>query len=86
MQIQSDTCIITCTVILKAALYLIDGKADGLHVLPHFPHTAPVLLHQAHDEGAALLTIIGVVVHLIQLNDELRIHPEGVCEEKQGLL
>lgn len=48
-----------------ATLYLIDGKANGLHVLPHFPHTAPVLLHQAHNNGAALLTIIRVIIHLI---------------------
>ena len=71
--------------ILKAAPYVVDGKADGLHVLPHFLHTASVLLHQAHDEGAAILTIIRVIIRLFQLYDKLRIHPEGIYEEKQGL-
>lgn len=68
----------TYIIILKGNLYLIDGKADGLHVLTHFPHTAPVLLHQAHNEGAALLTIIRVIIHLMQLYDKLRIHPKGI--------
>lgn len=65
-------------VTLKGPPYLIDGKANGLHVLPHFPHPPSVLLHQAHDDGAALLAIIGVIIHILQLYDKLRIHPEGV--------
>lgn len=58
--------------------YLIDGKTDGLHVLSHFPHAPPVLLHKAHQEGATLLAIIRVIILLVQLDDKLRVHPEGV--------
>lgn len=65
--------------VFKAAAYLVDGKANGFHVLPQFPHFPPVLLHQAHNEGAALLlTIVRVIIHIIQLYDKLRVHPEGV--------
>lgn len=64
--------------------HLIDCIANSLHVLPHFPHTALILLHEANDDGAALLAIIGVIVHLLQLNDTLRIHPEGIWEHVQG--
>lgn len=60
---------------------LIDGVADGLHVLSHSPPSALVLLHQANDDGASLLAVVGVVVHIIQLDDKLRIHPEGVWEQ-----
>jgi hypothetical protein len=31
---------------------LIDGKPDGLHVLPLPPLLPPVLLHQRHQEAA----------------------------------
>lgn len=34
---------ITC--ILAAGPYLVYGKADGLRVLTHFPHSPLVLLH-----------------------------------------
>lgn len=63
--------------------HLIDCIANSLHVLPHFPPTALILLHEADDDGAALLTIIGVIVHLLQLNDKLRIQPEGIWENMQ---
>lgn len=65
--------------VFNAASYLVDGKANGFHVLPQFPHFPPVLLHQAHNESAALLlTIVRVIIHIIQLYDKLWIHPEGV--------
>lgn len=61
----------TFSLILKADL--IDGKANGLHVLPHLPHAAPVLLHQTHDDGTALLAFIRVVIRLLQLYHKLGI-------------
>lgn len=47
--------------------YLVDGKADGvedsskLHLLAH------VFLHQAHQKRAAVYSVVGVIVRLIQL-------------------
>lgn len=57
---------------------IIDSVADGLHVFSHLPPAALVLLHQANDDGASFLAIVGVVIHVVQLDGELRVHPEGV--------
>lgn len=59
---------------------LINGKADGVHVLPHLPLLPTVLLDQPNEESAAPLRIIGVLVLLLQLDQILRIRPESVWE------
>lgn len=43
---------------------LIDGEADGVHVLSLPAKAAAILLHQSHQEAAGSLVIVGVVVLL----------------------
>lgn len=62
--------------------HLIDAEADGVHVLAHLPLASPVLLDEAHQEGAAALPILLVLVFLLQLDQVLRVHPEGVCGQR----
>lgn len=67
--------------------YLVDGEADGLHVLAVAALAAPVLLHQRQQEAAARLPparLVPVVVHLLQLDLKLRVDPEGGCREGRG--
>lgn len=54
---------------MKRALdhYLIDGEADGVEVPPKLPLLAHVFLHQADQKRAAVYSVVGVVIHLIQL-------------------
>lgn len=70
--------------------HLVDGEADSVHVLPHLPQAPAVLLDQTDHEGAAGLSVIWVVVLLVKLDHELRVHPERVCESQthsqRGLL
>lgn len=61
------------------AAHLVDAEADGVHVLPHLPLPPPVLLDEAHQEGAAALPVLLVLVLLLQLDQVLRVHPEGIC-------
>lgn len=58
--------------------YLIDAKADGMHVLAHLPLPPPVLLDEAHQEGAASLPILIIFIFFLQLDEVLRVHPEGI--------
>lgn len=60
---------------------LIDGKADGVHVLALATVAAAVLLHQSHQEAAGGLVVLGVIVLLQQGDLILRVDPEGVCRE-----
>lgn len=57
---------------------LIDAEANGVHVLAHLPLPPPVLLDEAHQEGAAALPVLLVLVLFLQLDQVLRIHPERV--------
>lgn len=61
--------------------HLVDGKSNGLHVLPLFTQLPAVLLDQANHKAASILSIIGVIVLLIQLDYKLRVRPECVCKE-----
>lgn len=47
-------------------IYLVDSKANGLHVLPKSPFLATMLLHERQEEAAALLfpVVIVIVIHL----------------------
>lgn len=47
---------------------LINGKANGVHVLPHLPLLPTVLLDQPDEESAAPLRIVGVLVFFLQLD------------------
>ena len=62
--------------------YLIDAEANGVHVLAHLPLPPPVLLDEAHQEGAAALPVLLVLVLFLQLDQVLRIHPERVCRQR----
>ena len=64
------------------ALHLIDAEADGVHVLAHLPLPPSVLLNEPHQEGAAALPILLVLILLLQLDQVLRVHPECVCSQK----
>lgn len=57
---------------------LIDGKADGVHVLALAAVTSAVFLHQRHQEAAGGLFVLGVVVLLQQADFILRVDPVGV--------
>lgn len=59
--------------------YLVDAEADGVHVLAHLALPPPVLLDEPHQEGAATLAVLLVLVLLLQLDEVLWVHPEGVC-------
>lgn len=60
---------------------LVDGEADGVHVLAVAAVAAAVFLHQSHQEAAGRLVILGVVVLLQQGDLVLRVDPERVCRE-----
>ena len=60
---------------------LIDGEANGVHVLSMATVASAVFLHQSYQETASGLTILGVVVLLQQRNLILRVDPERVCRE-----
>lgn len=62
--------------------HLIDAEADCVHVLAHLPLAPPVLLDKAHQEGAAVLPVLLVLVLLFQLDQVLRVHPERVCSQR----
>ena len=62
--------------------YLIDAEANGVHVLAHLPLPPPVLLDEAHQEGAAALPVLLVLVLFLQLDQVLRVHPERVCRQR----
>lgn len=66
----------------EAGSHIINCKSDGFHALPHLLHLTSVLLHQAYNESAALLSIVRVIIHVVQLYDKLRVRPEGVWDEK----
>lgn len=57
---------------------LVDGEADGVHVLALFTVAPPVLLHQCHQEAAGHLGIVGVIVLFQQRDLVLRVYPECV--------
>lgn len=60
---------------------LVDGEADGVHVLAVAAEAAAVFLHQSHQEAAGRLVVFGVIVLLQQRDLILRVDPEGVCRE-----
>lgn len=69
------------TKLVTHAPHLIDGEANGVHVLPLFTELPAVLLDQADHKTASILSVIGVIVLLVQLDHKLRVRPEGVCKE-----
>lgn len=60
---------------------LIDGEADGVHVLSVVAEAAAVFLHQSHQEAAGGLVVLWVIVLLQQADLILRVDPERVCRE-----
>ena len=60
---------------------LVDGEANGVHVLALAAVAAAVLLHKSHQEAAGGLIVLGVVVLLQQSDLILRVDPEGVYTE-----
>lgn len=67
--------------VLQAA-HLVDGEANGLHVLSDLSHFATVLLDQTHNEAASHFIISRIIILLLQLDQKLRVHPERVCREQ----
>lgn len=61
--------------------YLVDSKADGVHVAPNSPLPSPVLLHQSHQEAAGHLIVPRVIILFQQLDLKLRVDPERGWEE-----
>lgn len=57
---------------------LVDGEADGVHVLALFTVAPPVLLHERHQEAAGHLGILGVIVFFQQRDLVLGVYPERV--------
>lgn len=57
---------------------LVDGEADGVHVLALLTVASSVLLHQRHQEAAGHLGIVGIVVLFQQRDLVLRVYPERV--------
>lgn len=55
-----------------------------MHVLPLFTELPAILLDQADHKTASILSIIGVIILLIQLDHKLRVCPECVCKEKSS--
>lgn len=62
-------------------MYLIDGKANGVEVASKASLPASILLHQTDEDGAAFLTVVRIVVHVVQADEELRVGAEGGCRE-----
>ncbi len=58
---------------------LINGESDGEQVGAHLSFFPPVFLHQSHDEGAAHLVVLGIIILLQQTEAVLRVCPESVC-------
>lgn len=58
--------------------YLIDSKADGVHVLTLAPISAAVLLHESDEKTARHLVVIWVVILLQQRDLILRVDPKRV--------
>lgn len=67
-----------------AGAYLVDRKADRVHVSPHLPLLPPVLLHQGHQETAGYLIVLGVIVLLQELDLELGVNPERGCRKEEA--
>lgn len=61
---------------------LIDGEADGVHVLAVAAVAAAIFLHQSHQEAAGCLVILRVVILLQQADFILRVDPECVCRDE----
>lgn len=61
---------------------LIDGEADGVHVLAMTAVAAAIFLHQSHQEAAGRLIVLGVVILLQQADFILRVDPECVCRDE----
>lgn len=61
--------------------YLVDSKADGVHVTSHAPLPPPVLLHQSHQEAAGHLIVPRVIIFFQQLDLKLGVDPECSWEE-----
>ena len=67
--------------------HLIDGEANGVHVLALTAVAAPVLLHESHQEAAGHLIIFWVIIFLQQCDlvlgiDPIRVYSEGKTEKR----
>lgn len=47
--------------------YLVDSKANCVEVSSKLPLLAHVFLHQANQKRAAIYSVVGVIIGLIQL-------------------
>lgn len=60
---------------------LVNCEADGLQVQAFLPQLSSVLLHQSDHHAAQVV----VVVRVLQLQLELGVCPESVCEKMQSV-
>lgn len=51
--------------------YLVDSKADGVEVSSKLHLLTHVFLHQTNQKRAAVYSIMGVIIHLIQFYHKL---------------
>jgi len=66
--------------------HLIQGKANGVHVLTLAPVSAAVLLHEGYQKTARHLVIIWVIIFLHQRDFILRVDPKCVYTNSAYML
>jgi hypothetical protein len=59
--------------------HLINGKANGVHVLALAAVASAILLHKSHQEAAGNLIVFWVVIFLQQGDLVLGVDPECIC-------
>lgn len=67
--------------IMFHVFHLVDAEPDRREVLFVL---ARDFLHQTDQDGAAVHSVVRVVVHVLQTDEELRVGAERGCREKKG--
>lgn len=67
--------------VLRVTSHLVDGEANGVHVLPMAAVAPAVFLHKSHQQAACGLLVRGIVILLQKGHLILWVDPEGVCRE-----
>lgn len=63
----------------EQVFHLIDSKSDGREVLFVL---ARDFLHQPDEDGAAVHSVVRLVVHVLQTDEELRVGAESFCRQR----
>ena len=59
--------------------HLVNGKANGVHVLALAAMASPVLLHKSHQEAAGHFIVLWIIIFLQQSYLVLGVDPECIC-------